>query len=217
MGRKPKWWSKKVQDTIEETIEEYKGFTDKEAKELVAKGEKAYMAPDSRFNHPDLWNPHSKFRPADKIAVVVAYTITGSAKKAEIYTGVPSHTIYHWKNKSAWWPSVMDTLRKDANEEMDAMLTGILKETLENIIDRVENGNDIYDFKTGTHVKVPASARELTGVFAHLHDKRALMRGDPTSRTEKVNTDDRLDQLKKQFESFANSKVIEGTAERIED
>jgi hypothetical protein len=45
--------------------------------------------------------------------------------------------------------------------------------------------------------------------LAILFDKRQLIRGEATSRTESISTDRRLEKLKSEFEKFSKTKVIE--------
>ena len=83
--------------------------------------------------------------------------------------------------------------------------------TFSEILDRLENG-DIKPMKGKDgiqYVSHPVTARDAAQVASLMADKRALMRGDPTSRVEKTSTD-RLVELAKEFEKFASAKTIEG-------
>ena len=60
-----------------------------------------------------------------------------------------------------------------------------MHETEAEILDRVRNG-DVVVTKDGAKVRKPLSGKDLVHVHAIVHDKRAMIRGEPTSRTEKV-------------------------------
>ena len=66
--------------------------------------------------------------------------------------------------------------------------------------DRVRNGNIKLNPKTGELNRIPMTSGELAKDAVGIpYDKRALMRGDPTSRTERVDPKLMLEDLAKQF------------------
>jgi len=233
-GRKKKEHNKEVQRYVDETVKELSGKIAEEydlkmkakwateGRQMNRHGKKAerqnvIVMPDARFHHPGLYEGQSKYTPADKLAALTAYLVTGSTDKAEVHCGVPSATIATWKRKSEWWPALAEEIKKEKNDEMEALLTGILHQSLEEIVDKLENGDTFYDTKQGKTYKMPVKAKELAALTGILFDKRALMRGDPTKRVENVSTEKRLSKLKEQFEAFSNAKQIEGNAEVIDD
>ena len=229
-GRKPKGHNKEVQRYIDTTVKEIqdkiveehdahlKAKWDSEGRQMAKRGRKVIendrdalvVMPDRRFDHPGLYEGTSKYTPADKIAALTAYLVTGSAQKAEAHCGVNAGTIQTWRRNSEWWPALANEIKKEKNDEMEAVLTGILHQSLENIVDKLENGDTFYDGKTGEQYKMPVKAKELAALTGILFDKRALLRGDPTRRVESVSTDQRLSKLKEQFERFSSSTEIEG-------
>lgn len=165
--------------------------------------------PDHTFSMDALYEGRSKkYTPADKIAAATAWMVTGNAARAEGYCGVPANTISQWR-KTEWWANLTAQVRKEKSDEADALMTGVIHSALEAINDRIENG-DVVINKSGAQERVPVKAKDLASITGIVFDKRALGRGDPTSRTEKVSTSDRLKQLKEQFEKFSNAKEITG-------
>ena len=51
------------------------------------------------------------------------------------------------------------------------------------------------------------SGEELAWVMGISYDKRALLRGDPTSRTEKVDTQQQMADLRKEFGAMAREHL----------
>lgn len=233
-GRKLKGHNKEVQKYIDITVadiqqkiaEEHDAHMrakwESEGRSVVKKGnvtqgnkqeivrQQEIQLPDKRFDHPGLYEGTSKYTPADKIAALTAWLVTGSAARAEVHCGVPAGTINTWKHKSEWWPAIEAAIKKEKNDEMEAMLTGILHQSLDNITDKLENGDTFYDTKRGETYQLPVKAKELAALTGILFDKRALMRGDPTRRVENTSTEQRLDKLKKEFEKFSKASTIEG-------
>lgn len=212
-GRKLKDSSPEVQQIVDETVERVKKKHSKAVHDRVYNNHMV-SAPDIRFDHPDLYRG-GKYTAADKIAAVVAWMVTGNVYKAQKYCGVKPDTISRWKRESEWWPILTQQVKKEKNDELEAMMTGILHENLSAIMERLEEGDTYYDAKRGKTYKLPVKTKDLAYVTTNIFDKRQLLRGDVTSRTEKVSTQERLSKLKQQFEQFSNAVEVEG--ERIED
>ena len=71
---------------------------------------------------------------------------------------------------------------------------------LKEMEDRLTNGD-----LNAKGEKVPVSAVQLASIFGTLYDKRALIRGEPTSRVERVSVDQQLNKLHKRFEEIGKS------------
>ena len=120
----------------------------------------------------------------------IAWVITGTSTEAGRVTGIPHRTIQEWTQKE-WWQPLVATARAEHNEQIDARFTAIL-----------DKATQVLDRKLDSAMANPdavASIKELAVVAAVIYDKRALMRGDPTSRQERVNSSDKLQALKAQF------------------
>lgn len=151
--------------------------------------------------------PYSAY---DRMEVLQVYMIKGSLKQTAKITGVPFSTIQKWRAKQGWWELALQELREQKNDEVDARITGIIDKTLDQMDDRVANGDYVMD-KMGELVRKPVSLKDLAvGGLAVPFDKRALMRGQPTSRTEHVTDTDRVKKLAQQFKKITTEKVIEG-------
>lgn len=169
----------------------------------------------------DLHNPKGHWTAEDKINAVMAYTVTGTSTrasknlKAQTGTDIPSTTIRRWKTQSIWWPDVYAECKKKKQDELDASFTDFIHTAIEEVKDRVKNGNYVLN-KQGEQVRLPMGGKEAAWCLGVFFDKRQLLRGDPTSRVEKVSEADRLDSLEQSFKNMSNSvqglnsQVIEG-------
>lgn len=148
----------------------------------------------------NLYDPRSKYSPEQKLDAVMHYVVSGSLKYASNQTGIPSGTVRQWKNRSAWWGEAVNYCRKLCQDRLDGKLTGIMNRMTEEIIDRIENGDEVI-FQ-GRKFNKKMSGKDLTTSLAILYDKRALARGDPTSRTERRDVTKELERLQKEFEKL---------------
>lgn len=126
-------------------------------------------------------------------------------------TGLRHQTISEWKNKSEWWPTVLAEVKKDKQDELDAALTRLVHESVSAMQERLEHGEEVVQFKFNKdrgeydvlRERKEISARDLTSMLNILYDKRAMLRGDPTSISRKADPKDMLTMLKQEFTQIA--------------
>lgn len=154
---------------------------------------------------------HTKYSASDKLRAALAYIVTASSNKAHKLTGIPSHTIRQWKSKAPWWPKAVEYALLAKKEELDANLQEIQDRANHGVIDRIQNGDHKLN-KFGEVIRLPIGGKELMTISAIARDKQSLLRGQPTSISEKVSESDRLDALADKITKAVQSsgKVIEG-------
>ena len=136
---------------------------------------------------------------------------------SKLYPDIPYATMMTWRNQD-WWKPALRELREQESEKLDARLTKVINKSLDAMEDRLENGDERV-FANGLVVNQKIGFRDLAVAgLAIGFDKRALGRGDPTSRTEVVSDKDRLDQLQNQFKQIARQEkpVLDGEYEEVE-
>lgn len=147
------------------------------------------------------WSPETRIR------AVALYMAFGNMNKVAKSLDMPAATLRRWKMED-WWADVVKKVRSEHNDEMDSKMSGIIAKTLDAVTDRIENGDTIV-MKDGSKHLVPAKLADLTRTLSTVVDKRNLLRGEPTSRSENVSVNQRLEALKEQFRKFTNAKEIE--------
>jgi len=173
------------------------------------------------FDISDLYHPSGKYTPEEKLRAVNAYLVTGSSIQAGKVAGIPHYTIRKWKQEATWWPETVQELRKQLQDKLDGLLTGVIHDCIENLAERVTKGEQTIT-KDGRIVTKKVSARDLAIIAGTMFDKRALIRGDPTSRHEKISIESQLTQIAHKLEDWTrqiNAKTINGKVEKepIED
>lgn len=171
---------------------------------------KAPGEPIKKSYHSAKWWPDTK-----KIEAATLYVVLRDFKKVSQLTGIPHKTIELWVVEP-WWSEVISRTIKLKNEELDGKITEALDKGLDIVLDRLENGEIFVDRKTGEHRRVPMSTKNTTLGIDILFDKRQLLRGEATTRSETITQEQRLIALKDQFEKLAKSKGINIKSEPIE-
>ena len=166
----------------------------------------------------DLYHPQSVYTPEQKVRAAQAYLITGTSVKAQKYCGIKADMIRKWKAQSEWWPELFQQVKKSKNDELEASFTQIMDSAIVQVADRLDNGDSKVQ-KDGSIIKVPMGGKEIAIVLSIMYDKRALLRGDVTSRTEKKDSN-AMQLLQSKFEDIAKqleAKPINETYEVLEN
>ena len=146
------------------------------------------------------------------------YAATGNPEEVSKIIGVPLQTVKEWIKQPAF-KDILEEIRDENNDAIDAKFTGIVDKALDKVAERIENGDEIYDARRGEFIKKQISAKDLASITTSSIDKRQLLRGKPTSRTETVSEGKRLEQLAAQFikmaEGVKSPKTIQGKAKEV--
>lgn len=143
-----------------------------------------------------------------RIEAVTTYLSTGNQMEVSRLTGVPIKTINQWK-ASDWWKEMEKKIRSEEDQQLDAKLTKIIDKTLEKLVDSIENGEHVYDQRTGQIKRMPAKMRDLNNAFNTILDKRLLIRKQPTKIVEQTTTANQLQNLADQFAKFVQKTLPE--------
>ena len=151
------------------------------------------------------------WKESKRIEAITTYLSTGNLTETGRMTGVPLKTLEQWK-KSDWWKEMEKRIRSDEDQQMDAKLTKIIDKTLEKLVDSIENGEHIYDQRTGQVKRMPAKMRDLNNAFNTILDKRQLIRKQPTKIIEQTTTAAQLQNLAESFAKFVQKTIAEPEA-----
>lgn len=155
----------------------------------------------------------SKFKKPETILKCLAMIASGSKKKVACRTtGLPYQTYVKWIHKP-WYAQVMALIQQELDNALDASLTGTTHKAIDELNDRIDNG-DVYIDKNGEQKRKPLSGRDLGVTFATIFDRRQLLRNKPTSVSETKTTKEHLDGIAERFSKMA---VVDGEYEEVTD
>ena len=139
-----------------------------------------------------------------KLEVVATWLATGNLAETARITRVPVRTIEKWR-VSDWWKQQVNNIQSEEDQKLDAKSSKVIERALDHLMDRIENGEFIYDQKTGQVIRTPAKLRDLNTAFNTLLDKRQLLRNKPTKIVEQQQTATQLQNLAEQFAKFVKN------------
>lgn len=169
-------------------------------------GYRVYVKEKKTKAHQPGWWDEKK-----RIEVVTTYLTCGDMKLTSGMTGVPYETIHTWK-KQPWWKKYTEELSSENNLQLDAKLTKVMDKALDQVMDRLENGEFMYDPRTGQVKRVPAKLRDAGKVLNDVIDKKQLIKKQEqiiNNQKRQEVTVDHLAQLAKAFSEFASGKKQE--------
>lgn len=154
--------------------------------------------------------PHQPghWKESKRIEAVTTYLSTGNLSETARIIGVPIRTLETWKI-SDWWKEMVNKVQSDEDQQLDAKTSKIINKALDSLMDRIENGEYVYDQKTGQLKRAPAKLRDLNTAFNNLLDKRQLLRNKPTKIVEQQSTALQLQNLANQFAQFVKKETKE--------
>lgn len=164
----------------------------------------------TRNLHRGDWWPQDK-----KIEAATVFAVTRNYDRTSDLTGIPAHELRKF-GEEAWWHEIGSKVRKEKNEALDGKITETLDKALDLITDRLVNGETYYNPRTETEYILPVKAKDAAIVTSILFEKRQLIRGEATSRTENSTSEQKLLVLKANFEKLAKSKLINPDSEPID-
>jgi hypothetical protein len=102
------------------------------------------------------------------------YMILGSLKLVAGALKIPFDTMKVWK-ASEWWKTLEGDLRIQEDLQLSARLTKIVNKSYDVVEDRLENGDFVYDQKTGKIRRKPVNMRDAHKVAVDLMDKKDML------------------------------------------
>ena len=164
-----------------------------------------------------------QYAPTEIMQAAQTYFITGSLVKTATTTNIPRTTLQSWKDRgNEQWVQRYDEVRQEKREELDSHYTEILDTSTAELRDRLENGDEFYDTKTGQKYRKKISGRDLAIINGTCFDKQQLLRGLPTSSTSKISLRDDLKRISAELEKHAGPRpksvdIIEGVVKRMNE
>jgi hypothetical protein len=143
-----------------------------------------------------------------RIEVVTTYLALGKIPLVSHTTGVPEGTIRQWRTQP-WWREMEVSIQTETDQELDTKLAKRIDKALDVIWDRLNEGDFLYDPKTGEFIRKPVGLKDANKVMVDMLDKRLLIRKQPKDVQSQEAVAEILKNLAKEFAIMAKIKVKE--------
>lgn len=143
---------------------------------------------------------------AKRIETVTTWLALGKIPLVSACVKVPEGTIRQWRTQP-WWKEMEISIQTETDQELDAKLAKRIDRALDVVLDRLDNGDFMYDPKTGEFLRKPVNMKDTHKVMVDMLDKRLLLRKQPKEQQNQEAVADILKNLAKEFEAMARTKL----------
>jgi transposase-like protein len=140
-------------------------------------------------------------------AVTTFLALGGSPSKTCEILQIPLQTLQSWR-KAEWWHRIEQDIQKEEKLTLSYNLKQVIDKSIHLIADRLENGDWIYDNKTGKLLRKPVPMKDAARVASDMIDKRLKIADSETFTIAQENIQDKLNQLAKSFSELATKKPV---------
>lgn len=159
-----------------------------------------------------------------RVEAVNAYLIYGNMAEVSRITGIPVDTLRDWRKFKPWWKELENVLKEEHDMGVAGELSSVVDKTIKAISDRVQNGDFIYNMRSGEIQRVPVSAASLNKIAGTLIDKKLTLQKQPTKYTQvtdsKTELNNKLETLATAFAKFTKGhvgKVVENATIELDN
>jgi len=145
---------------------------------------------------------YSRETRAEAVALMVLH---GNSLVVSDLIGVPGSTLRHWQRHDEEFQSMYQQTWLEFGEEIKANLAQIVKESGEQVLDRLRLGDVIRDPRTGEQIRIPVKVRDLAIAGAIAFDKLALAESRPTSIIQHESSETQVMRLAEQFRAISEA------------
>lgn len=148
--------------------------------------------------------PGYKFPVEKRIEVATKWLALGNMRLVSELTGVSYQLCRLWKQEP-WWEEMIAEIKASKTRQLDDKLSRIVDKSLDAISDRIENGDVIFNQKTGTIQRKDVSLRDATKVATDLLTRQAIIQkqeNEAVVHQDAVSIKDQLAMLALEFAKF---------------
>lgn len=148
--------------------------------------------------------PGKKFPVEKRIEVATKWLALGNMRLVAELTGVSYQLCRLWKTEP-WWPELIEEIKASKTRQLDDKLSRIVDMSLDAVADRLENGDVIFNQKTGTIERKEVSLKDATKVATDLLTRQAVIQKQEQEQVvhkDNVSIKDQLAMLALEFAKF---------------
>lgn len=144
-----------------------------------------------------------------KIEVAQKYVLLGNMRLVSEVTGISYDTLMEWK-KTKWWVELLQELKAAKKATSTRKLSTLLDNSLDVIADKLENGEVVFNSKTGEFTRVSLPAREVIRLTEFLlKHQRETEKLEQQIVQQDHTVDSTLKVLAKEFAKWAKKPAVQ--------
>lgn len=149
-----------------------------------------------------------------KVYAVEVFLETKNLREVVRRVGCSMETLRIWQN-SDWWDKTANEINAAKKAGVTTKLGFIIDKAMDKVIDRLENGEEVLNNKTGQLVRKPVSMKDANAVLKDAIDRQIKIEKEFTEATIQQSVPEILKNIALEFAKF-NSKNKQNNATNIE-
>lgn len=145
------------------------------------------------------WYPDSTKQDAVKL-----WLTSGSLKQVSTSMNVPYDTLKSWR-ASKWWAELALEIRTEGHLALSHKMQKLADKAMEVTLDRLQNGDAVYNQKTGEITTKPVSMRDAHQVAVSFQDRAIKLASAPQDEAAQIQVQDRLQAIADAFAKMIKS------------
>ena len=147
-------------------------------------------------------SPHKNWSDAQKIEAVTLWLSMGNLRLVAATLRIPEPTVRQWRT-TQWWRDIAAEIQLQDNIQLSATAKNIIDKSLSVIADRLEQGDWIYDQKTGQMKRKPVAMKDALAVADRMMDKKEKLDKLEVVQQTTESIEQKLDKLMQRFAQAA--------------
>jgi hypothetical protein len=155
--------------------------------------------------------PGYKYSVEKRIEVISTWMALGNLRQAATICGVSYDLCLKWKGQP-WWQDMVNEIQAARKFKVENKLNKIVDKALSVIDDRLENGDFVYNQKTGEVSRKPVSLKEARGAANDLMQRQVSLSKLEIETQQAARQDsvkDQLAMLAQEFAKFNTKRTVE--------
>jgi transposase-like protein len=168
---------------------------------------------DLQYKPRKLAATQSRWSDKQKIEAIQSYLLLGNLALTARMLSIPEITLRQWK-ATEWWNKQVEELRHQEKVVLTGKIKKIASAAMTAVEDRLENGDWIYDQKTGDMRRKHVSMKDAHKVAVDLLAKQDLLEKKVSPISQDLEDGERLIKLAERFATFVKPQLP--VAERVD-
>jgi hypothetical protein len=137
-----------------------------------------------------------------RLEVVSRFLLLGNLRVVSEQTKIAYETLAEWK-KSEWWPELVDQIKRTTKSKRNNSITKIIEQSIDTVQDRLDNGDFVFDQKTGQIIRKPVSARDATYISEAMMRRQDILETQMEHSHSEDTREEQLVKLAQEFQKWA--------------
>jgi len=167
-------------------------------------------------NRPSNVSTNVRWSDKQKIEACTTYFMLGGNLSLVSKTlNISYETLKSWK-ASNWWKELETNIRKEERLQLSSRLKKVIDKSWDTVVERLENGDHVYNQKTGELIRKPVTLRDVGAIAKSATELREKLDLEEAHTVAAEHITDKLNKLAEAFSNLSKGIKTPLPAEDVE-